>query len=163
MNDGMNFDAIFKQKSNENYLYRLLEENDYNKGFFELLSQLTMAEKCELSVWKDKFKEMKSIQNMDIIVIEDRKTGMIVGSITLIYEPKFIRGLGYVCHIEDFVIDANHRKHKLGSVMLDISLAFSKLKKCYKIILDCDEKVQGFYQKNGFSVKSKGMALYINK
>jgi len=163
MNDGMNFDAIFKQKSNENYLYRLREENDYNKGFFELLSQLTMAEKCELSVWKDKFKEMKSIQNMDIIVIEDRKTGMIVGSITLIYEPKFIRGLGYVCHIEDFVIDANHRKHKLGSVMLDISLAFSKLKKCYKIILDCDEKVQGFYQKNGFSVKSKGMALYINK
>ncbi len=159
----MNFDAIFKQKSNENYLYRLLEENDYNKGFFELLSQLTMAEKCELSVWKDKFKEMKSIQNMDIIVIEDRKTGMIVGSITLIYEPKFIRGQGYVCHIEDFVIDANHRKHKLGSVMLDISLAFSKLKKCYKIILDCDEKVQGFYQKNGFSVKSKGMALYINK
>jgi glucosamine-phosphate N-acetyltransferase len=163
MNDGMNVDAIFKLKSNENYLYRFLEENDYNKGFFELLSQLTMADKCEFSAWKDKFKEMTSIQNMDIIVIEDRKTGMIVGSITLIYEPKFIRGLGYVCHIEDFVIDANHRKHKLGSIMLDISIAFSKLKKCYKIILDCEEKVQGFYQKNGFSVKSKGMALYLNK
>ena len=163
MNNGFYFESILKEKSNENYFYRYLEENDFNKGYFELLSQLTMAEKSEFIAWKEKFQEMKSINNMDIIVIEDRKTGNVVGSITLIYEPKFIRNLGYVCHIEDFVIDANHRKHKLGSIMLDISSAFSKLRKCYKIILDCDEKVQGFYQKNGFTVISKGMALYLNK
>lgn len=163
MNGVQTVDSVLAIKSNENYLFRLIEEGDYYKGYFELLAQLTVAEKCEFSAWKEKLQEITKIGNMDIVVIEHKQTKKVVGSITLIYEPKFIRGLGYVCHIEDFVIDENHRKSRLGTVMLEISQSISQIKKCYKIILDCADKVQGFYEKFGFDARSKGMALYLNK
>ena len=155
------FDLVLQNKSTKDYKFRRLEEFDYDKGYFELLSQLTIAEKCNIDQWKERFDLIKNFGNIDIIAIVEEKTGSVVGSITLIFEPKFIRKMGYVCHIEDFVIDANHRNNKLGKVMIEISIAFSKLKNCYKIILDCDEKVQKFYEKSGFVSKSKGMALYL--
>ena len=163
MNTNQSPEEYLESKSMEDYRFRFLEESDYTKGYFELLQQLTSAEKCEENVWKVKFAEIKKLTNLDIIVIEHRKTGKVIGSVSFLYEPKFIRNLGYVSHLEDFVIDAEHRKVNLGAIMLEIANFFAAYRKCYKIILDCNDSVVKFYEKNGYSVKSKGMAIYLNK
>ena len=40
-----------------------------------------------------------------IIVIEERGTGKLVGSGSVIFERKFIRNTGLCAHIEDIVVD----------------------------------------------------------
>jgi glucosamine-phosphate N-acetyltransferase len=163
MNSYEYLDNLLKANSNEIYYFRRLELNDYDKGYFELLSQLTICNKCSNEEWKNRYNEISSNKFIEIIVIENMKDKTIIGTLTIIIEPKFIRNLGLVCHIEDIVIDSGHRKNQMGSKLVEICIEYAKFKKCYKIILDCDEKVKYFYEKAGFSCRSLGMSMYLEK
>lgn len=119
------------------------------------------------------------------IVIEDAQ-GVPVASGTILVERKFIRGCGLVGHIEDIVVDAGQRGKNLGRKIIDQlthigklagmkmererSVAFVIVKDdahlpaltgCYKVILCCDEKNVGFYEKCGYAKKEVEMALYF--
>jgi len=96
-----------------------------------------------------------------IIVVESKSDNKIIGTITVLFEEKFIRNLGVVSHIEDVVVDREHRKNKIGSRLMDICIELSSIYGCYKIILDCDQQVKDFYTKKGFKEKSIGMSLYF--
>ena len=79
----------------------------------------------------------------------------------LIFESKFIRNLGTICHIEDFVIDSNYRAKGFGSTFLKMAESLAKFNNCYKMILSAGEKVEGFYEKFGFIKKSSNMQKYF--
>lgn len=47
-------------------------------------------------------------------VVEDQRTGRIIGAGTLLMEPKFIHGCGQTGHIEDIVVHEAARGLGLG-------------------------------------------------
>ena len=130
----------------ENYLLRLIEPEDYNRGFFDLLAQLTAAPKIDQEI----FNEIISDKNIHIYVIEDKNSGKLVATMRLNFERKLIRGGGLVCHFEDFVVDERHRKAGLGSFLVRYSQVKAYERKCYKILGICADNLMPYYEKQGY-------------
>lgn len=147
---------------NENLKFRMLEEEDYYKNYFELLSQLTVAKKPLYDSWLKRYIEIKDANLTKIFVVEDVNSKKIIATITCYSELKFIRDLGKICHIEDFVIDENYRNKKLGTKLISLAVDYAKCIGCYKIILQSREEAITFYDKFGFKKNSQAMAFYLS-
>ena len=80
---------------------------------------------------------------------------------TLIVEHKFIRGCSRVGHIEDIVVLSEARGQGLGLRVVSALMEEALRLKCYKVILDCDEKNVGFYEKLGMKRKEVQMVKYF--
>lgn len=132
---------------------RKIEETDYYKGYFNLLSQLTDAPEIELSLFKELIKDTNTF------VIEDNNK--IIASITVLIERKFIHGGRGVTHIEDVVVDKDYRGKGIGKLLLNKAKNEAEKNYCYKLILNCKDKLVPFYEKNGFELKGCQM-IYIN-
>ena len=147
---------------NEDIVFRQINLNDYDKGYFELLQNLTVTTKSSKEEFAERLEEIRNSGLIKIYVgvYQDRK---IISTITVLLEPKFIRNMGKVCHIEDFVVHPDFQKLKLGSRICELIKSIASENKCYKIILDCSEDVKPFYIKQGFEQKSCGMSFYFDK
>lgn len=141
------------------FTFRILEETDYEKKYFNLLSQLTVAPLPKKDDWSRRFMLINSNNLTKIFVCEFENE--IIATITCSVELKFIRNLGSICHIEDFVIDERYRNVGIGSKLLNLAKEYAREIKCYKIILDSKDEVKGFYEKNGFKKTSNGMTIYL--
>ena len=145
----------------DDLVIRLLEASDYHKGFFEVLSQLTSANKPSESDFISRFTEMANRSCETIYVVEHLPEHKIIGTISIFIEFKFIHNLSKVCHVEDFVIDSNYRNKHLGSKLLQMAIQYARDANCYKIILDCEDKLICFYKKFGFKKNANSMQLYF--
>ena len=58
---------------------------------------------------------------------------------------KFIRDAGLCGHIEDIVVAKNQRGKNLGLRMINLLGKIGEVNKCYKIILDCEDRNVAFY------------------
>lgn len=65
-------------------------------------------------------------------------------------ERKLVRGCALAGHVEDVVIASDHRSRGLGKVIIKALEHMARKLECYKIILDCMDHNQGFYEKCGF-------------
>lgn len=83
----------------------------------------------------------------------------VIGTATLVIERKFIRRGGLCGHIEDVAVHPDHQKHGVGKALVKRLISLAKFRGCYKVILDCEPKVAGFYQKLGFKESEKHMRL----
>lgn len=139
--------------------YRLLHKTDFEKGFLKLLSQLTIVGDITKGEFIKRLDFINQNKNHNVYVLEqDTK---IISCGTLLLEPKFIHKCGYVAHIEDIVVDKDCRGQKLGKKMINFLTNEARRIGCYKIILDCDDKNIGFYQKCDYSKKGAFMAIYL--
>lgn len=144
----------------ENLVLRPLTLNDYDRGFFECLSQLTKAAKIPQLKFTDLFHSMKTSESYYTLVIEDTTSNQIVGAGTLLLEQKFIRSGGLCGHIEDIVVHDSQRGKKLGLRIIDSLKGIGKQLNCYKITLNCSESNVKFYEKCGLTLKDFQMVLY---
>ncbi len=129
-------------------IIRELKEEDLWNGFLTTLDSLRQTSDISKSVAEKVFEKINSNPNHIIAVAElDEK---IVGSMTLLIEPKFIHKGGLVGHIEDVAVDKNFQGQKIGEKIMKYLLEFAKNKGCYKTILDCTDDVKPFYEKLGF-------------
>lgn len=79
---------------------RALRTGDYDRGYLELLSQLTEVGKVTREQWLNRFYQMKACGDYFVTVIVDKRYNKIIGSATLVLERKFIRGCALVsCRI----------------------------------------------------------------
>jgi glucosamine-phosphate N-acetyltransferase len=140
---------------------RRLQVGDNQRGFFELLNQLTTATKVPQTVYRARFRHLQRRGEYCIIVVEDTVSRRIVGSATLLVEFKFIRGCGLVGHIEDVVVDAAYRGQRLGQLLVQQLVDVAKTLSCYKVILDCADDKMGFYNSCEFERKGMMMAHYF--
>jgi glucosamine-phosphate N-acetyltransferase len=110
-----NFNLHFSSELlNQKFKIRSLSSHDYDKGFMEVLSQLTIVGDHTKEKWLLQFGEMKKIPNTYyIIVIEDLNSKKIVATGSLLIEKKFIRNMDTCGHIEDVVVDKKYRMHHL--------------------------------------------------
>ena len=139
---------------------RQIQENDLFQGFLESLDSLRKASGLEENNAKLVLKKIRSNQNHVIMVAE--LNGQIVGSITLLIEPKFIHQGGLVGHIEDVVVRSELQGKGIGEQLVNAALEHAKNHGCYKTILDCDDNVKPFYEKIGFKRNSNAMRFDHN-
>ena len=127
------------------------------KAATELLSQLTTLGKgtyedyMEYVLSSSKYKSTYLMSN----------DSTIVGIGTLLIERKVIHGFKSVGHIEDIVVDINHRGKKYGKYLINYLLDIARSDNCYKVILNCSSENQGFYESCGFSGKGVCMGYYF--
>jgi glucosamine-phosphate N-acetyltransferase len=74
------------------------------------------------------------------------KDNVIMGSITILIEQKFIYNGCKVAHIEDLYVANNMRGRGIGTILIEFSQLYCKTEQCYKIVLYCDEKLVDFYK-----------------
>jgi glucosamine-phosphate N-acetyltransferase len=135
--------------------------DELKTSYIELLSQLTTAENISTELFLSKIEEIHKMG--DIIVcyhIDDENNMKIIGSGTVIYEPKMIHSCKYVGHIEDIVVHNEYRSLGIAKNIIDSLVKRSFDRNCYKVILDCKDELCGFYQKQGFNRNGSQMSLY---
>ncbi len=143
------------------YDLRPLKKDDFLKEFFDTLSNLSEIGtiKEDSKRINDIFKELNANKNFKIIVAEEKENHKIIGTATLLIEQKFIHNGGKVGHIEDVAIKKGFQNKGIGKEIIKELIKIAKEEKCYKIILDCDEKVSKFYEKIGFEKHSIMMRI----
>lgn len=95
-----------------------------------------------------------------IIVAVDGAT--IVGTGSIILEPKLSRGGMYVGHIEDIVVHPEYRGKRIAQEIIVRLKSYGFQKKCYKIILNCANDMVRFYEKAGFTERGVHLAEYLD-
>ena len=134
---------------------REIIESDLENGFLESLDHLRQSSNLEPNSARNILKKILENENHIIHVAE--LNGKIVGSTTLLIEQKFIHEGGFVGHIEDVVVNKEFQGHGIGMKLVLSLLGVAKEKKCYKTILNCEDKLLPFYEKIGFKQKSTEM------
>lgn len=125
-------------------MLRRLEEKDLPECM-EILKELTIVGEVD---YLKIYKEISENPNHYIFVYEIENK--VVGMATILIEPKFIHGGSKIGHIEDVVVSSNYRNLGIGKKLISKCLEMAKDKKCYKVILDCDQKNNEFYEKLNF-------------
>ena len=136
-------------------IIRKIIESDLENGFLESLDNLRQTSNLEQSSVRDILK--KILENEDHIIHVAELNGKIVGSTTLLIEQKFIHEGGFVGHIEDVVVNKEFEGQGIGMKLVLSLLDVAKERKCYKTILNCEDKLIPFYEKIGFKQKSTEM------
>jgi glucosamine-phosphate N-acetyltransferase len=140
---------------------RMLRPSDYDKSYFELLSQLTSAATVSKGTFQSRLRQLRRTGDYCVLVVEDTDTKRIVGSGTLVVEHKFIRECGSAGHIEDVVVSAAYQGKRLGHLLVKKLVEVATSCDCYKVLLDCSESHIPFYVKCGLKQKGIQMAEYL--
>eukprot|EP00754_Rhynchopus_humris_P019047 Rhum_TRINITY_DN14631_c3_g2::Rhum_TRINITY_DN14631_c3_g2_i1::g.105002::m.105002/K00621/GNPNAT1, GNA1; glucosamine-phosphate N-acetyltransferase len=147
-----NNESVLAGRSFEGYTVRYLESQDYSKGFLSLLSELTVVGDVTQAMF-DEAIARRAASSTVTVVIEDTAKAVVVATGSLLVEHKFIHACGSVGHIEDIVVRDGCRGKKLGQRVMECLQEEALRAGCYKVILDSDEKNEGFYIKAGFQRK----------
>lgn len=134
---------------------RRLVETDYDE-FLPLIREFrntsfTHAQFCTQLAKLETFGE--------IWVVEGEDSGL-CATATILYEPKFIRDLAMVAHIEDVCVKECMRGKGIGKTLIQHVCAVAKNKGCYKVILDCADENITFYRKCGLNNVGNQMCAY---
>lgn len=151
-----------------NLIYLLNEKQEYiekiKDSYLLLLSDLSVTTYIETSLF---IENLDAISKMGAIIISyigalEDNNFEIIGSGTIIIEPKIIREGKSVGHIEDVVVKKEMRGLGISQKILNTLKQIARLNDCYKVILDCSEEVKKVYIKNGLEVKGVQMAEYFD-
>ena len=135
------------------------EDLDDPKDFIETLSNLTEVGELPAEKLKALLDKMNAQDiHVFVAVTNDDK---IVGSTTLIVEQKFAHSGYIVGHIEDVCTKKDFEGTGVGSAVIKKALEYAKERGCFRVILDCYDKLMPFYEKFGFKKNSNEMRLYF--
>lgn len=141
-------------KKDPNLYVRQLQSNDYKLGFIDVLKQLTSVGNITESSFRDQFNKMKSSNGTyyQTVIVDksDASHEKIIGSATIIIERKFIHDCANRGLIEDVIVCDQYRGKKLGQLILQGLIDLGKSLGCYKITLNCKDKMISFYERFGF-------------
>mmetsp|Transcript_24108 Transcript_24108/g.55676 ORF Transcript_24108/g.55676 Transcript_24108/m.55676 type:complete len:169 (+) Transcript_24108:67-573(+) len=130
------------------YTIRPLQKEDFDKGYVQVLAQLTTVAGLTQEVFMQVLDHREQSGLYCTVVAEHNASGTIAGTATLLFERKFIHGGGLVGHVEDVVVDSAHRRKGLAGLMMrELERAAKSRPGCYKIILDCKESNAVVYEK----------------
>ncbi|KAF7990968.1 hypothetical protein HCN44_000773 [Aphidius gifuensis] len=165
-----NFDDLFNKnlldclpnKINDvSLLIRPLRASDYNKGFLQLLGQLTDVGNITKEKFLDRFYHMKKAGGFYVIVVEDVNLKKVIGASTLVVEQKFIHNCALKGRLEDVVVNKTYRGKQLGKLLVSTITQLAKHLQCYKLALDCRDELISFYESLGYK-REPGNANAMN-
>jgi glucosamine-phosphate N-acetyltransferase len=138
---------------------RLTDLDDILSLLFQLRGRTPEDDSTRKSVYRRTFSKMLRNRDYVVAVYEDR-TG-IRGTATLLIQRNLTHGARPYGHIENVVTDSAYRGKGIGRAVTVYLLERAKKARCYKVILDCNEKIIPFYEKCGLS-KTESREMRIN-
>lgn len=149
--------------TDNNYIHFKLLTNENLIEYLNILKCLSNTiEKDNLLNFMTFYKISELYPMIQIWIIEDYYNKKIIGCGTIIIEPKFIHNCGYVGHIEDICILPQYQGSGYGKKIIQHLIDISKINNCYKIILNCNETNESFYEKCGFKKNNIQMSIYFD-
>ena len=149
--------------SSINYAIREVEENDIESGgLLEVLENLAPVGGLSKPAAKAILKEIKSnsLHRIFVAVVQDgRNQGLIIGTTTLLVEPKFIFGGARVAHIEDVAVRVEYQKKGIGFKLVNYATEQAAIMRCVRTVLDCSDENIPFYEKIGYSYHGNSMKI----
>jgi glucosamine-phosphate N-acetyltransferase len=132
---------------------REIEDDDIDKGgFLEVLENLLLPD-IDNENAKNILKKIKTNSLHKIFVAQTDTTDKIVGTTTLIVEPKFINKGMQVGYIEDISVRKGYEGLGIGFKLVNYATNYARLnEECKKILLYCSEKNRPFYEKLGYKL-----------
>jgi len=108
----------------------------------------------------DSLNILEKINSQDghVFVAIDETAG-IIGTTTVLIEQKFIRQGARVAHIEDVSTRKEFEGHGIAKAVMNHAIDYARERKCYKVILDCNEETIGFYERLGFKKNENHLRL----
>jgi glucosamine-phosphate N-acetyltransferase len=140
------------------YEVRELRPADFGSGFLETLGNLSDTGGLSPEEARTILKTMRRAGLYHFLVAVETG-GRVVGATTLLVEQKFIHGGGLVGHVEDVAVRKGHEGGGIGGSVVKEAVRMAKELGCYKVILDCKEELEPFYERMGFSRHDVGMRL----
>ena len=138
--------------------FKDIRREPYLLEYFFIYAQLTSAPVISQEKFIDIMRNLPKNHYIFVCYLRDK----VVGMITVLIEQKLTNGGKCVAHVEDVVVDNQHRGLGIGKSMLNFAVNYARGKNCYKIILNCREDLREFYHHQGFAKHSEGMAIYFN-
>lgn len=149
------------------YAIREIEESDIeNGGLLEVLENLASVGGLTRPAAAAILKDIKSnpLHRIYVAVVqEDTEQGLVIGTTTLLVEPKFIFGGGRVGHIEDVAVRAGYQTRGIGFKLVKYATEQAVLMRCVRTVLDCSDKNISFYEKIGYSYHGNTMKIQHNQ
>ncbi|XP_055324352.1 probable glucosamine 6-phosphate N-acetyltransferase [Sitodiplosis mosellana] len=141
---------------------RPLQVGDYDRGFLQLLSQLTSVGNISRDDFLSRFHKMKYSGDYFVTVIEDTRINQLIGSATLVIEHKFIHGCGNRARLEDVVVNNTYRGKQLGKLIVATVTLLAEFLGCYKMSLECKDSLVKFYTSIGYVLEAgNGNSMHI--
>jgi glucosamine-phosphate N-acetyltransferase len=132
---------------------RELTALDLNQGFLEALASL-----AEVSLTPAQAGEVfRARLRAGIHTYVARLQRRVIGTASLILEQKFIHGGGLVGHLEDVAVNKDCQVHGVGTALVRHVMEEARKHGCYKVILNCQERLVPFYTRLGFRPHDRGM------
>lgn len=136
-----------------------IDYEDIDKGFLQVLDNL-LPTNIDVTHAKKILEKVKSNPLHKIFVAEDTETHKIVGTATLLLEPKFIDKGMVVGYVEDVAVKKGYERLGVGKQVIENVINYAKtIKQCTKIILYCSEKTKGFYEKCGLKYSKDTLVM----
>jgi len=148
-------------KTYTNYEIREINEEDIdNGGLLEVYRENFPLGDLPKAASKAILKEIKTNPLHKIFgAVTDDKQDWVIGTTTLLIEPKFIFGGGKVGHIEDVSVKVQYQRKGIGFKLVNHATNQATIMGCVKTVLDCSDENVPFYQKVGYSYQDNCMKI----
>jgi len=170
-----NFQYSSLKKLIEQNIDNINNLNSIQNSYFRTLSFLSSARPLSNESFIQIVNEISSIGTIIVCYLADDNTNKtnntnninnfkkitVIGTGTIIFEPKLIHEGRYAGHIEDVVVHSDYTGRGIAKNILKRLIDAAVDKYCYKIILDCKDDLCDFYIKNGFEKHGAQMKLYL--
>jgi glucosamine-phosphate N-acetyltransferase len=141
-------------------IIREIEYRDIDKGFLDVLNNLLPPDIENKEYAKNILQKIKSNPLHKIFVAEDDLNNKVVGTTTLLIEPKFINKGMQVGYIEDVSVRKGYEGLGIGSKLVSYATDYAISNEgCKKILLYCSEKTKPFYEKLGYSLANNAFVM----
>ncbi len=135
-----------------------IKSQSIKSQYIHLLSHLTSTYDLSFDTFIHNIKEINNMGLILVCIIREKDKILLVGTGTIIIEPKIIHGGKSVGHIEDVVVHPTYRGKGIAQTILNMLVDYSS-QKCYKVILNCNPNMEQFYNRVGFDKKCIQMSL----
>jgi len=139
------------------YIENIKIHSEKHIEILELLNQLSSCPPLPV----ERFLEIIYNLNKNHEIYLCISNNKIIGMATIIIERKIIHNGANVAHIEDLVVDKEHRNKGIANLLINFLKKKAKDRMCYKIILNCTEQLVPFYEKNNFKKSAIQMRIDI--
>jgi glucosamine-phosphate N-acetyltransferase len=142
------------------YMIRQLLESDIEaESFFATLSNLRPVGNLSFELAHEIFVDCEKKGIETYVAVEG---GQVIGTLRILFEPKYYHAGRFAAHIEDVVTHQAWQGKGVARQLIEHAVRLCREKDCYKIILDCASEFVGFYEKFGFKQTDLGMRLNLD-
>jgi glucosamine-phosphate N-acetyltransferase len=137
-----------------NIIIREIEYEDLKRGFLKVLENLVLPDLDQYSANKILSKIKSNSLHKIFVAVDKSNNDLVVGTTTLLIEPKFINKGIKIAYIEDVSVREEYQKLGIGSDLVRFATKKATSEEdCKKVILYCAKQTVSFYKKLGYKVE----------